>query len=381
MGSPKRNSILFIDQYANMGGGQRSLLALIRVARSTGHSVAVLAPAQGLLESGIRGEFGSEVVFRRLPRVDFHKGSKGLGDVVKLLRFTCHVLSALWTECAFPIRYFNGPRAFLAGFLGSFFYRGRSIFHVRIDHSSIEKRLVWLIARFAPNATVVFNSPYLLGAFLNAVGIKDAPENCIVIENSLYPPYSELVFIDRFCDRSGPLKIGVFGRICHDKGQDAMVHLVENCPDVEVLLLGSCDEGDKSFLDDILAKGHGKIAYAGFHEDMVEAVGSLGIQIAIVPSRWNEAFGLVAIESMAMSCLTFVSDRGMLPDIAKKTGADSYESPAKIVRLIAEIIQMPPEARAAKALAQYSSAQRHYGFKRFTAEITTLLKWNHPCAS
>ena len=33
---------------------------------------------------------------------------------------------------------------------------------------------------------------------------------------------------------------------------------------------------------------------------------ALGVQFNIVPSRWNEPFGLVAIEGAACSCITIV---------------------------------------------------------------------------
>lgn len=44
--------------------------------------------------------------------------------------------------------------------------------------------------------------------------------------------------------------------------------------------------------------------------------------VVVVPSEWNEPFGLAPLEAMACGTLVIVSDRGILPDLVAPQGAD-----------------------------------------------------------
>jgi glycosyltransferase involved in cell wall biosynthesis len=263
---------------------------------------------------------------------------------------------------------------FLAGFLASFLLPGQSIFHIRIDHSRIEKRLIALIRSSGRNSRVIFNSPYLLRSFLEDTATPAGAGRLSVIENSLYPPFSDRPFVDRFKHTGPRLVIGIFGRICPEKGQDIAGALVNACQAVVIHLVGFCDPADREFLDAILQAGGGRITHRDFSDDLPGTVEELGIQASIVPSRWNEAFGLVAIESMAMSLITFVSDRGMLPEIAAATGALCHESPQRLIEQVAEVCGMNYESRRELARVQHQAAVARYNFNRFAADVTRLLQ-------
>ena len=43
-------------------------------------------------------------------------------------------------------------------------------------------------------------------------------------------------------------------------------------------------------------------------------------EIMVIPSRWNEPFGVVALEGMACGCTMLVSDGGGLPDAVGSAG-------------------------------------------------------------
>ena len=53
-------------------------------------------------------------------------------------------------------------------------------------------------------------------------------------------------------------------------------------------------------------------------------------EIMVVPSRWNEPFGVVALEGMACGCAMLVSDGGGLPDAVGSAGLQFKRANQKI---------------------------------------------------
>lgn len=64
MSTPRK--LLFIDQYAEVGGGQKVFLELIAIALRQGFAVTVRAPRGGRLEKEIQEQFDDRVQWRPL---------------------------------------------------------------------------------------------------------------------------------------------------------------------------------------------------------------------------------------------------------------------------------------------------------------------------
>jgi glycosyltransferase involved in cell wall biosynthesis len=366
-------SVLFLDQYADLGGGQRSLLALLRIALDAGLRTALLAPGGGPLESAVEQMTRGRVEFYPLPEAGMAKGAKGLGDALALFAYTAQLLPVLSRLRDFDVRYYNGPHAFLAGLIASRMFKGRSIYHVRIDYSRLGKWILWFIIRLSRNNTVIFNSHYLREVYARFDPATADSPRVMVLENCLYPPFNNLPFEDRFIGSNGNLKAAVFGRVCPEKGQDRIVMAVQECPFLNVLLVGKCEDADRSYRDRIVADGGGRISHMEFVDDVPALVSGECIQISIVPSRWNEAFGLVAIESMAMSCLTIVSDRGMLRDIARRTGASVFATDGELASLLQPLADASSRDLARLARAQHQRVMKEFSHWRFSSQIALLL--------
>ncbi len=71
----------------------------------------------------------------------------------------------------------------------------------------------------------------------------------------------------------------------------------------------------------------------------------------VVPSRWEEPFGIVALEGMACGCIPIVSDGGGLPDAVGKAGLTFKSGNADdLVNTIKKVLQQPQlEASLKKA--------------------------------
>lgn len=150
---------------------------------------------------------------------------------------------------------------------------------------------------------------------------KQACSDAIVIGN----PYRDQMFRDCLISRD---KDFVFvGRLVSDKGADLAIRLIKE--------LGKEDHSLSSYCLTIVGDGPEKanlislVAELGL-EDAVQFAGTLrGEELVtcinrhkyfLVPSRWEEPFGNVALEGMACGCIPIVSDGGGLPDAVGTAG-------------------------------------------------------------
>jgi glycosyltransferase involved in cell wall biosynthesis len=86
--------------------------------------------------------------------------------------------------------------------------------------------------------------------------------------------------------------------------------------------------------------------------------------LVVVPSEWDEPFGLVPLEAMACGTLALVSDRGILPDFVAPLGSAAVfaagAAPALADRLAYWLSDADRRTAAAGRLAAHT--QTHYGF-------------------
>jgi glycosyltransferase involved in cell wall biosynthesis len=99
------------------------------------------------------------------------------------------------------------------------------------------------------------------------------------------------------------------------------------------------------------------------------AARELGAQVCLVPSRCEEAFGLAAVEGMALSCVTAVRASGGLAEIARGTGALEFSADADIAPLLQRLAAMPGAERTKLARAQQTAATARYGHAAFAGRL------------
>ncbi len=105
-----------------------------------------------------------------------------------------------------------------------------------------------------------------------------------------------------------------FGRLVPEKGVDVLIRAMEKLPDVKCKIVGSGP--DKERLKE-WARGMDNVEFAGWKRedqlwDLVRRA-----RAVVVPSVWNEVFGLVAIEAMAFQKAVIASDIGGLPEVVE----------------------------------------------------------------
>lgn len=127
-------------------------------------------------------------------------------------------------------------------------------------------------------------------------------------------------------DRDAPrvIDFAFVGRLVSDKGAEDLIGalslLARDGWGGQCAILG--DGPERTRLEEKCAQG-GIVERVDFHASAAASiVGEILRQtrVVVVPSRWHEPFGLVAIEAMACGCPLVVTERGALPGIVGDAG-------------------------------------------------------------
>jgi UDP-glucose:(glucosyl)LPS alpha-1,2-glucosyltransferase len=207
-------------------------------------------------------------------------------------------------------------------------------------------------------ARVITSSDYLRGRVLDGVAAPARPPvvlpNCLDL-TELPPP------------RKRERLVLFAGRVVADKGPDAFVSAcaaaLPYLPGWSAEIIGadrfSFDSPDTGFVQMIRAAAEGAnvrmLGYRG-HPEVLAAMSRAAI--VVVPSRWAEPFGLVALEALASGAALICSPRGGLPEVAGN--AALYADPDRPSEIAAAIRALAGDEsrRAALAEAGWQRAQQ-----------------------
>ncbi len=317
--------VLLLDQYAGFGGGQRILLDVARAFKHEGRAVRVLLPGHGRVQEALAAE--NFPVFP-LPLTDMRAGRKPFWQKAAYLqhtrRATKTVVAAILEERP-EIIYANAPRCFLPAVLAA---RRTGVPVVCALHliftGGLERRLIsWCFGQ--PQVKrVIFCSDATAAPFAKACGTKGTKLHYWVSPE----------FLERPSQRQGSRKglglnpadvaVGVLGRISKTKGQkrfiEALGPLLESHPELRLFVAGAadfeCPGEEKAVLQ--VAGGSPDPRRVTITGRMVEALPFLdAMDLLVVPSQWEEPFGLVAVEGMARGLPVVATRSGGLVEIVE----------------------------------------------------------------
>ncbi len=207
-------------------------------------------------------------------------------------------------------------------------------------------------------ALVMTPSAYLRDRLLEGVGNVPRPPvvvpNCIDL-TELPPPRSRedlILFAGRVVDNKAP-----------DAFVEACAMALPALPGWQAQIIGAdrfrSDSPDTDFVIGVRAAAErAGVQMLGYrdHPDVLEAMARAAI--VVVPSRWPEPFGLVALEALASGAALICSPRGALPEVAGDAALyadpDCPEEIAAAIRSLAG----DPARRAALAEAGRARAKR-----------------------
>ena len=162
----------------------------------------------------------------------------------------------------------------------------------------------------------------------------------------------------------GDLKVvGYVGRLVQEKGIEVLLEawkgVEEKIPEAVLLIAGS---GTPEYEKELKKRAGARVRFLGPVADPrpVYVVSDL----VVVPSLWEEPFGLIPLEAVACGALPLVSDRGFLPGLVAGTGEDLIHPAGDTVALGRQIVswlgcsRTEVIAQVRKALAQKFSGER-----------------------
>jgi glycosyltransferase involved in cell wall biosynthesis len=160
------------------------------------------------------------------------------------------------------------------------------------------------------------------------------------------------------------------GRINREKGIFELIQAIKRLdnPRVKLLVIGSSFYGnathDDPFIQELKQEASPlkeRITFTGFipYPDMPRYLALA--DIAVIPSQWEEPFGLTCLEAMAMKLPVITTRKGGIPEIACNDNAILLDTGKDFIPHLADAIQslyQQPERRKSMSEASLRQAQR-----------------------
>lgn len=365
---------LMIDQFGYLGGGQIVLMEVVSALLGSGIRLKLIAPKGGELERQLSNRFDGKVEMLDQSPSKLSTSKKTVLDVFRLVlesvgfarRWKSHAKSA-------TVIYANGGRWFLGAAMLSRLSGNPLVLHLHLQFSSIEKVLVTLCVLIGRRPIVVANSDYTAQSAGKFLSIWKKLARVEVVENCLPSKYEALEYRPRLEDFQTVIECVVVGLLCPEKGQDIVINALKDVPGVKIHLVGRIGASREEWAAQLLENLPVNVVYHGETCDIPGVIKKENIYVNIVPSRWEEPFGLVAIEGMANSCLTIVSKRGALPMIAKRTGAFVFDGTEQGLReTLLELFGRDRDWLEQTRRSQYEKTKLEYSTARFQRELHSI---------
>ncbi len=313
-----------LDQYAGLGGGQRILSDLAGAFRGAGHSVRVMVPGEGITSRLLRAQ-GFPVF--HLPLPEMTAGRKTWGEKLAYLlhaRRAAKAIGRALAEEKADLIYANAPRCVLPAVWAA---RRAGVpvacgLHL-IFRGGLEHRLLSWCFRRPEVRRVIFCSDAVAEPFAKAAGVKGSKVLYWVSPPVLEGPADRPAARAAYGLQGYEVAVGVIGRISKTKGQrmflEGLLPLLEGHPRLKLFVAGAADFEDPSeeaSVREIASRAPDRVTVTGKMVDSREFLDAM--DVLVVPSLWDEPFGLVAVEGMARSLPVVVTRSGGLQEIVEQ---------------------------------------------------------------
>lgn len=365
----KRN-VLFLDQYADIGGGQIVLLDVLRFFLQKDYNVALAAPPAGDLQSRLKVIPKTQFIPLNVPLLS--KGAKSLKDAQKLL-FIFPRVQSLLKKFKGSLIYVNGPRLFPVMAALSLVQNFRAVYHIHLDHTSAQKLIIKSLLGLKNTEAILVNSDFTLKRLIEFDPIFENHPKVKLVINGMPTRFSHLPFRPPQ-NHGAELRVATVGRLSHEKGQDIIVNVAKKLPALKFFLLGGSDFGDATFAQELSKNLPPNVRLISQNKDTLEFLHENEITVLVVPSRAEESFGLLSIEGMAASCYTVVSEKGALKTIAEKTGARTFQSEEDLFKILTELMSKEKQDLQNMIYNQYLNVGKEYSHERFISRLETALE-------
>jgi glycosyltransferase involved in cell wall biosynthesis len=347
--------ILFIEQFSEIGGGQRNLLDLLPAVRRRGWEAVVAAPGSGPLFEAARAEGASTVA---IDTGLYGNGHKSAGDFFRFLRDTLRLRRWIARQGCDLIS-IGGPRPLAAAALGA---QCPVIFQAQ--HFLAQQYAVriagWAIRR--GHMTVVANSEHVAVQYRAYAPVR-------VVYNGV----AEIPFASR---GGSPKRIGLIGRIAPMKGQTdflrAAAMVAPRLAGARFVICGEPMFAPPGYAAEVnrLAKGL-PVDFLGWRDDVGEVL--RGLDLLVAPSSEAEATTRVILEAFSAGVPVVAYAAGGIPEIVED-GRDGFLVREREPRALAgKILEIAGRDLAPVAARARQDWERNYSLERYQDEMTGIM--------
>tara|TARA_Y200000002_G_scaffold207383_1_gene171104 strand:- start:416 stop:1525 length:1110 start_codon:yes stop_codon:yes gene_type:complete len=362
--------VTFLDQYSYLGGGQIILISLIKSLEKT-NKINVIFPKGGYLEEKIKNLKNKNINLYNINESDLKYEKRNLLSILILIKNNFFIFGKYFHIIkTSDLIYCNAPRLFLICIFASIFFRKKINYHIHSKYNLFESILVSFISQLKYTNKVIFCSNFVFNNF-NKNFLPLNLKKISIIENGLSEEFDTEKFKNRFnFDKyKGLLRFAIIGSLKPEKGQDIVLLLCKKFPNIDFYIIGKESLDNKKWIKYLKNKSNTNIFFQNEVIDVKKFINDKFINIFLVPSKWEEPFGLVAIEGMSLSCITIVSNKGGLIDIAKKTGAFIYSNEKELNKIIRYLTSCDQKKLIEIAKNQFLSTKRLYSYGNFSKQI------------
>lgn len=291
-----KTNILYTSSYPSLkGGGQRSLLLILKYLNKDKHRPFLLVAKHGELSEAAQ-KLGVEVCILDLPRLRSF-------NIFKVLKsFVC--LSNIVKENKIDIIHTESPRETIYAGILKVLSKFKLVTHLRV--SDPNKFLDFILYQFSNALIAVSNSVAKRFDFLKCSKKLNVVYNSVELDKY---PYYELVL------SSSCLNVAYFGRIDRRKGIETLIQAVkkQSFP-LRLLVMG---EGDDEYLEELKALASDNVYFKEYSSDPRDEM--MKSDLIVLPSLYGEGLSRLILEGMALGKIVIVSD---IPENVEALGPD-----------------------------------------------------------
>jgi glycosyltransferase involved in cell wall biosynthesis len=266
--------------------------------------------------------------------------------------------------------YANAPRTFLPAVFAAR-SMGVPVFcglHL-IFPGGLERRLIRWCFNEPLVRGILFCSEAVAAPFREFSGGKAFVAPYWVSPRFLQSPRGDRPFRSRWGIGDGDILVGVVGRISPTKGQrfflDALSPMLAANPGLHLAVAGSSDFESESE-EDALQRARAATPAperVHLHLEMTDTLAFMdSLDVLVVPSLWEEPFGLVAVEGMARSLPVVVTRSGGLAETVQdgETGYIVEKDPAALRRALEALVTDGGMRRRMGQAGRARAEERHH---------------------
>ncbi|MEP0869904.1 glycosyltransferase family 4 protein [Trichocoleus desertorum AS-A10] len=199
----------------------------------------------------------------------------------------------------------------------------------------------------------------LITKFATNISVSHAIANHICSKSSVIPnPYEEDIFYERF-DILRCQELVFLGRLVSDKGVDLLLNALAEIkalgltPTLTIIGQGSQELKLRNQVKKLCLNEQVNFVGVKVGQELAQLLSAH--QILVIPSRWQEPFGVVALEGIACGCVIVGSEGGGLSDAIGPCGVTFSNGDVKsLAKILADLLNHPN-----KLFKYRASAKQH----------------------